>query len=288
MRSVITVTTTAALAAATIAAASEIGIVGGSATMKFDLTAFLGQTPLDSFDAVFGITETRDELLALPGNNPPSSVKWMLNPIGTPSPTGRQIQGTTLSIDPADVLATWAGGIDSGAFLSGGEQIGFGGMTRWALDPGIPGVLLFGDWGLRHSPARAGTFAGGTTNVRSGLVLTSNIDFPNATFVDIGNASIAVSGNTLSITGDLLVSDALILLGFPTSNLGLDIGDFELTATLDACEADCDGSSSLTIDDFICFQTLFALGDPAADCDGSTGLNIDDFICFQTLFALGC
>ncbi len=55
-----------------------------------------------------------------------------------------------------------------------------------------------------------------------------------------------------------------------------------------ACEADCDGSSSLTIDDFICFQTLFALGDPAADCDGSTGLNIDDFICFQTLFALGC
>ncbi len=55
-----------------------------------------------------------------------------------------------------------------------------------------------------------------------------------------------------------------------------------------SCQADCDGNGTLNIDDFICFQTLFALGDPAADCDASGGLNIDDFICFQTLFALGC
>jgi hypothetical protein len=55
-----------------------------------------------------------------------------------------------------------------------------------------------------------------------------------------------------------------------------------------ACLADCDASGTLNIDDFICFQTLFALADPSADCDASGGLNIDDFICFQTLFALGC
>jgi uncharacterized membrane protein len=55
-----------------------------------------------------------------------------------------------------------------------------------------------------------------------------------------------------------------------------------------ACYADCDGSGSLTIDDFICFQTNYALGDLAADCDASGQLNIDDFICFQTGFALGC
>jgi hypothetical protein len=54
------------------------------------------------------------------------------------------------------------------------------------------------------------------------------------------------------------------------------------------CQADCDASGSLNIDDFICFQTLFVLGDPAADCDASGSLNIDDFICFQTLFSLGC
>jgi FG-GAP-like repeat len=55
-----------------------------------------------------------------------------------------------------------------------------------------------------------------------------------------------------------------------------------------SCYADCDLSGSLSIDDFICFQTLFALADPTADCDASGNLSIDDFICFQTFFALGC
>ena len=54
------------------------------------------------------------------------------------------------------------------------------------------------------------------------------------------------------------------------------------------CIPDCDQSGTLNIDDFICFQTYFAIGDPAADCDASGALNIDDFICFQTFFALGC
>ncbi len=55
-----------------------------------------------------------------------------------------------------------------------------------------------------------------------------------------------------------------------------------------ACYADCDENGSLGIDDFICYQTLFALGDPWADCDESGSLGIDDFICFQTVFAIGC
>lgn len=54
------------------------------------------------------------------------------------------------------------------------------------------------------------------------------------------------------------------------------------------CEADCDGSGSLDIDDFVCFQTLFGVGDAQADCDGSGRLDIDDFICFQSLFGIGC
>ncbi len=62
-----------------------------------------------------------------------------------------------------------------------------------------------------------------------------------------------------------------------------------LTVTYDnACYADCDATGTLSIDDFICFQTLFAIGDPSADCDSSGTLSIDDFICFQTFFALGC
>ncbi len=54
------------------------------------------------------------------------------------------------------------------------------------------------------------------------------------------------------------------------------------------CIADCDGTGTLDIDDFICYQTFFALGDSAADCDGDGILALDDFICFQTFFAIGC
>jgi hypothetical protein len=61
-----------------------------------------------------------------------------------------------------------------------------------------------------------------------------------------------------------------------------------------ACYANCDGSTStpaLTVNDFICFQSRFAAGDPYANCDGSTSmptLTVNDFICFQSRFAAGC
>lgn len=55
-----------------------------------------------------------------------------------------------------------------------------------------------------------------------------------------------------------------------------------------SCYADCDGSGTLGIDDFICYQTIYSLNDPQADCDDNGTLSIDDFICFQTFYALGC
>jgi hypothetical protein len=54
------------------------------------------------------------------------------------------------------------------------------------------------------------------------------------------------------------------------------------------CVADCDLSGSLNILDFICFQTAFALEQPAADCDGNGQLDLQDFVCFQSAYALGC
>ncbi len=54
------------------------------------------------------------------------------------------------------------------------------------------------------------------------------------------------------------------------------------------CYADCDGNGTLDINDFICFQTFYAINDPYADCDGDGVLNINDFICFQTFYAIGC
>ncbi len=71
------------------------------------------------------------------------------------------------------------------------------------------------------------------------------------------------------------------------TNSGSDASDANFTIEA-SCYPDCDADSVLTIDDFICFQTFFALSDPFADCDGDTVLTIDDFICFQTFFAIGC
>jgi peroxidase len=48
---------------------------------------------------------------------------------------------------------------------------------------------------------------------------------------------------------------------------------------------DIDRDYQLTINDFITFQTYFAIQDPLADFDKNGVLNIDDFITFQTVFA---
>jgi hypothetical protein len=66
------------------------------------------------------------------------------------------------------------------------------------------------------------------------------------------------------------------------------------------CYADCNQTSTLNVDDFICFINEFATaqGLPSsqqighyANCDGSTTepiLTVDDFVCFINEFATGC
>jgi hypothetical protein len=60
------------------------------------------------------------------------------------------------------------------------------------------------------------------------------------------------------------------------------------------CYANCDGSTGtplLNVNDFVCFQSRFAAGEPYANCDGSTippTLNVNDFLCFLGEFAAGC
>ncbi len=88
---------------------------------------------------------------------------------------------------------------------------------------------------------------------------------------------------------DGLVNGQVVLGGFSQqfhladTDYDGDIGD-----AAPVCYPDCDGSGSLDIDDFICFQTFYAVGNSWADCDVSGSLDIDDFICFQTYFAIGC
>jgi hypothetical protein len=73
----------------------------------------------------------------------------------------------------------------------------------------------------------------------------------------------------------------------------LSIKGYEVLAgreidALASCVADVDISGTIDINDFIEFQTQFAIQSPAMDFDDSGTLDINDFIAFQTYYALGC
>jgi len=68
----------------------------------------------------------------------------------------------------------------------------------------------------------------------------------------------------------------------------------ELSVQVNACYANCDGSTGtplLTAADFTCFLNKFRAADASANCDGSTGsplLTAADFTCFLGKFRAGC
>lgn len=83
--------------------------------------------------------------------------------------------------------------------------------------------------------------------------------------------------------------------GMPDPLMIRGYGIINAAATLAAdCYANCDASTEppvLNVNDFLCFQNLFAAGDPRANCDLSTAppvLNVNDFVCFQQRFVSGC
>lgn len=61
-----------------------------------------------------------------------------------------------------------------------------------------------------------------------------------------------------------------------------------------SCYPNCDGSTVspiLNVNDFVCFQTMFARGDPYANCDDSSTppmFNVNDFLCFMWSYSNGC
>jgi len=71
--------------------------------------------------------------------------------------------------------------------------------------------------------------------------------------------------------------------------------NFSLTQQAVAtCYANCDASTiapCLNVNDFICFNNLYAASSTLANCDASTlppVLNVNDFICFNNLYASSC
>ena len=68
--------------------------------------------------------------------------------------------------------------------------------------------------------------------------------------------------------------------------------DRNANAIPDACEAtciaDCDGSGTIDLIDFLCYQNAFDAGDPRADCTSDGVLDVFDFLCFLSAFDRGC
>ncbi len=137
----------------------------------------------------------------------------------------------------------------------------------------------------RTVPPRAGAIT-----VATGAAIIAVAPPAHARPYTITSHSVAGGGATAVTGGPYTLG---VTIGQPAASGPASGGSYTLSSGFwsglgAGCYADCDGSSTLTINDFICFQTRFALGNPYADCDGSGTLNVNDYICFQTKFSLGC
>ncbi len=139
------------------------------------------------------------------------------------------------------------------------------------------------------------------SNVQGGSAGTGNINAPpifggaagpyapgaGSPGIDAGSNFLVPAGVTTDLAGDpRFVDDPATANSGAGAGPLVDMGAYEFQGA--PCYPDCDASGGLSVNDYICFQTRFALGDPYADCDANGVRNINDYICFQTGFALGC
>ncbi len=189
-----------------------------------------------------------------------------------PPPTGACCfsNGNCLTLSPGNCSAA------GGTYLGNGTSCAPGNTCPTGACCLATGLCI-GGVTLTECQAQGGTFQGVGT-------LCSGVNCPQPS-----GACCLSNGNCLFLTQ----ADCGLIPGTTWQGAGTDCADVNGNGLPDDCEpqdcyADCDKSGGLAIDDFICFQTYFALSDPAADCDGNLVLAIDDFICYQTFFALGC
>jgi CHRD domain len=293
-------------------------VTNGTGTFDILVTGAPGSYKLTFVGAYSGLTGnyTVSHLHQAPaGSN--GGVVLDIGPFHTPSgTTAGSWKGTNVPVSDALVTALAAGNIyvnTHSSFKTGGELRGQLGAVATqpfvASQDGlqeVPPVITTGtgDFNLLLSGSAGSfkvAFTGSYMNLIGNYTVSHLHQAPAGSggpvVLDIGPFHIPGGGMAGSWAGvNVSVSDTLasnLIAGniYVNTHSSFKTGG-EIRGQLGAppvpCFADCDGSGALSIDDFICFQTNYALGDPTADCDGSGNLNIDDFICFQTLFALGC
>jgi uncharacterized protein (TIGR03382 family) len=203
-------------AAANCGSLHSASIVSGSLSLDYDQTTFgfLGLTNINSFGQTVSNTRTAAQIQADAGTSTSwTGIGYGINPT-TPltDPTGRDLQETNFTYNPANLTGTAAG------------AIGIGGTTRWDIDPFLGGgVFILGDFTARYDAARAG-------GIYSGWYLTNHFSFPSVAF-DLANVSTNVLGDGFTLTGDLYVKTGEPLnafFGFPGET---DYGNFSLSAS---------------------------------------------------------
>src|SRR4029079_14722911 len=116
------------------------------------------------------------------------------------------------------------------------------------------------------------------------------------------NAVFFVGSNSMGQTAPGYLSSAscgianpmnIATIGFPNMHIV-----FNVTGTTGGggggCYANCDNSTvtpCLNVNDFVCFNNMYAAGSSYANCDLSTIppiLNVNDFVCFNNTYAAGC
>ncbi|MEX2080040.1 MAG: hypothetical protein WEC33_00345 [Dehalococcoidia bacterium] len=163
--------------------------------------------------------------------------------------------------------------------------------------------LIFGD-----EPCTACTPPGTGVSPLTGFAMTSA--FPVGPWTQLSSSGGGHNGPTFSSVLDYWIpatsTETLTWSGTHSSNLqqgqmlwstlagtlgGATAANWDVADCTNCgvtCYPDCDGDLVLSLADFGCFQTKFALGDLYADCNNDLVLNLADFGCFQTAFAQGC
>jgi hypothetical protein len=192
----------------------------------------------------------------------------------------------SLAVMPGDELV--AGG--SFSYIYGGTPVTF--IAWWNESTGKWMPLGSGMNSTVYALAVLPTgdlVAGGGFDFAGGVSASRIARWNGATWSALGSGMDAGSLSPFVYAVTVLPNGDLVAGGLFTSAGGVPASHIARWAcSALACKADCDQSGTLSIDDFICFQTLYVLLDPPADCDANGQLNIDDFVCFQTHFALGC
>ena len=186
--------------------------------------------------------------------------------------------------------------VGTGSSGPGGRVVTFN-VLEWAgdyLSAGVTSISMdLNNVGNTILDIRlAVTGIGGPFSTSASAHLLAGSGWTNFVFpVDVADW-VPVGGFNLNAT--LSAVSHLRILNSPTPAFIaiIEAGDLlidNITAQGEVCYADCDGSGSLDIFDFLCFQNSFVLGEPyACDCDPVPVCDIFDFLCFQNAFVGGC